>query len=61
MEIVGRTLRERLVQAAIVFILLLAFDLYQNTVDVVAISTAAISFFVILIVLDAARIRILGR
>lgn len=61
MEIEGRSLHERVVQAAIVFALLLGFDLYRGSVDAVEITAAAVSFFVLLIALDGVRIRLLDR
>lgn len=58
MEIVGRTLRDRVEQALVVFAVFLAFDYYQNDIEWVVLAGSAGLFFVLMIGLDAIRARV---
>ncbi|ELZ07029.1 hypothetical protein [Natrialba aegyptia] len=57
MELVGRTLRDRIVQALVVFLTLLVIQYVQNSIEWGYLVSVAALFFVIMIPLDAIRSR----
>ncbi|WP_323172885.1 hypothetical protein [Natrialba sp. PRR66] len=58
MELVGRTLRDRIVQALVVFLTLLVIQYVQNSIEWGYLVSVAALFFVIMIPLDAIRSRL---
>lgn len=58
MEIVGRTLRDRVEQALVVFVVFLAFDYYQNEIEWAPLVASVALFFVLMIGFDAIRTRV---
>ncbi|ELZ01022.1 hypothetical protein [Natrialba aegyptia] len=53
MEIVGRTVRDRVEQAFVVFIVFLAFDYFQNEIEWFGLLVSVSLFFVLMIGFDA--------
>lgn len=57
MELVGRTLRDRIVQALVVFITFLVFQYFQSSIEWGYLLAVATLFFVMMIPFDAIRSR----
>lgn len=60
MELVGRSLQERLGQALAVFVLFLVIDIVQNDFDTTFLVAVPVLFFLIMLVVDFVTDRLLG-
>ncbi|ELY97884.1 hypothetical protein [Natrialba asiatica] len=58
MELAGRTLRDRIVQALVVFLTFLVFQYFQNSIEWGYLVSVAAFVFVFVLLLDAATARI---
>ncbi|QIB75934.1 hypothetical protein GL213_02405 [Halogeometricum borinquense] len=61
MELAGRSIRERVMQALVVFVVFFAYDYLQNAVDWSYLFAATALFFVIMLVIDGLSERLKSR